>query len=87
MTGGIIPQCSTCNDLGRDPNGCPKCNTLGPAGRKAAKDSAARGARAKANQPKAASAGGTAKAAQNKEAKKARTKAIRAANREANKRK
>jgi hypothetical protein len=30
VTGGIIPSCATCNDLGKDPNGCPKCNAPGP---------------------------------------------------------
>lgn len=61
MTGGIIPNCSKCNDLGKDPNGCPGCNKLGPAGRKKAKDTAGRVANAKKNQPTAAPAGGYAK--------------------------
>lgn len=54
MTGGIIPNCPACNDLGKDPNGCNKCGTLGPAGRKAAKDTANRAASAKKIQPKGA---------------------------------
>lgn len=40
MTGGIIPNCSKCNDLGKDPNGCPSCNKLGPVGRATRADTA-----------------------------------------------
>lgn len=56
MTGGIIPQCATCNDLGKDPNGCGKCSKLGPSGRKKAADNAVRATNARKIQPKGAAA-------------------------------
>ena len=35
-----VPNCNACDDKGKDPNGCNKCGTLGPAGRAAAKAAA-----------------------------------------------